>query len=91
MWWTAITFAAVAAWFELQYRRERKGKPSGDLDVSAADEPQETPEPEKPETDGVAEQRKPMAAVRPPVQVLEAAPPSNTPRSNTPRTAGRNR
>ena len=86
MWWTAITFAAVAAWFELQYRRDRKGKPSGDVDISVADQPQETAEPETPETSAIVEHPKPVAAVKPPVQVLEAAPPSNTPRI-----AGRNR
>ena len=86
MWWTAITFAAVAAWFELQYRRDRKRQPSGDVDVSTADQPQETTEPEKPETSAVVDHPKPVAAVKPQVQVLEAAPPSKTPRI-----AGRNR
>ena len=86
MWWTAITFAAVAAWFELQYRRNRKGNPSGDVDASLADQPEEKREPEKPEPSAVVDHPKPVAAVKPPVQVLEAAPPSNTPRI-----AGRNR
>ena len=85
MWWTAITFAAVAAWFEWQYRRDRKGEPSGDLDVSTADQPEDEQEPEKPEAKAVVEMPKPVASVEP-IQMLEAAPPSNTPR-----TAGRNR
>ena len=86
MWWTAITFAAVAAWFEWQYRRDRKGPPSGDVDVSTEDQPQEIEEPEKPEASAVVDHLKPVAAAKPLVQALEAAPPSNTPR-----TAGRNR
>lgn len=80
MWWTAITFAAVAAWFELQYRRDRKRQPSGDVDVSTADQPQEAAEPEKPETSAAVDHPKPVIAVKSPVQVLEGAPPANTPR-----------
>jgi len=39
MWWTAITLAAVAAWFEWTYRRSRKAKSE---DQKASEKP-ETP------------------------------------------------
>ena len=85
MWWTAITLAAVAAWFEWQYRHDRKAKPSGDVEVST-DQPQEALRPEQPEAVAAVEPPKPIVAVEPPVQPLQAASPSNTPL-----TAGRNR
>jgi hypothetical protein len=39
MWWTVVTFAAVATWFEWMYRKDRKNSGEGNEPHGPLDDP----------------------------------------------------